>query len=176
MKTLALLVLLLAGIPARACTVKEILQPQLLVAQAHAIYHVKAVGYVVPLQQLPRGQSPKVLFTLLGAIKGAAPKEPLEFAGILVQADDRNDQTVPYDFVRPAGRHGMCFATEYRAGAEYLMFIKGGTPYWARLAPINEQVFGPTDAWLKWVKQRAAQSSRLRPNNSFKPKPLRGSA
>jgi hypothetical protein len=103
MKTLALLVLLLAGVPARACTVKEILQPQLLVEQAQAIYHVKAVGYVVPLQQLPRGQAPKVRFALLGAIKGATPKGPLQFAGVLVQTDDRNDQTVPYDF----GRHAL---------------------------------------------------------------------
>jgi hypothetical protein len=176
MKAFALLALLLAGFPARACTVKEILRPQLLVERAQAIYHVKASGYVVPLRQLPRGQAPKVRFTLLGVIKGAAPKAPLEFAGVLVQSDDRNDQTPPYDFVRPAGRHGMCFATEYRAGAEYLMLIKNGSPYWARLSPTNEQIFGPTDAWLEWVKQQAAQISKVRPNNSFKPKPLRGSA
>jgi hypothetical protein len=176
MKSFALLVLLLAGFPVRACTVKEILQPQLLVEQAQGIYHVKAVGYVVPLQELPRGQGPKVRFTLLGVIKGLAPKGQLQFSGVLVQTDDRNDQTAPYDFVRPAGRHGMCFATEYRAGAEYLMLIKRGTPYWARLSPTNEQVFGPSDAWLRWVKQQATQSSKVRPNNSFKPKPLRGSA
>jgi len=176
MKALALFALLLAGLPARACLVKEILKPQLLVEQAQAIYHVRAGGYVVPLRQLPHGQTPKVNFILLGVIKGAASKEPLQFAGVLVQRDDRNDQTAPYDFVRPAGRRGMCFATEYRAGAEYLMLIKGGTPYWAHLSPTNEQVFGPSDAWLKWVKQQAAQSSKVRPNNSFKPKPLRGSA
>jgi hypothetical protein len=176
MKIFALFALLLAGFPAGACTVKEIIQPQLLVAQAQAIYYVKADGYVVPLRLLQRGQTPKIRFTLLSVIKGATPKGPLQFAGVLTRADDRNDQPVPYDFVRSAGRRGMCFATEYRAGAEYLMLIKGGTPYWARLSPTNEQVFGPADAWLKWVKQQAAQRSVVRPNNSFKPKPLRGSA
>ena len=176
MKAFALLALLLVGFPARACLVKEILKPQFLVEQAQAIYLVKAGGYVVPLRQLPRGQTPKINFILLSVIKSTAPKQPLQFAGVLVQKDDRNDQVAPYDFVRPAGRRGACFATEYRTGAEYLMLIKGGTPYWAYLSPTNEQVFGPSDAWLKWVKQQAAQSSEVRPNNSFKPKPLRGSA
>src|SRR4249919_3819283 len=81
MKALALFALLLAGLPARACLVKEILKPQLLVEQAQAIYHVRAGGYVVPLRQLPHGQTPKVNFILLGVIKGAASKEPLQFAG-----------------------------------------------------------------------------------------------
>lgn len=178
MKAIALLMLLMgfAINSAGACSVKEIARPQLLVEQAHAIYHVRAVGYVTPLRRLPRDRAPKIRFSVINVIKGPRPLAEVQFAGILVQADDRNDHAAPYGFVRPAGRHGMCFATEYRAGAKYLMLIKGGTPYWARLAPTNEQLSGPNDPWLLWVKRRAAGGSKPRLNVSFKPKPLSGSA
>jgi len=130
-KTIAATLALIAGwaMPlAQACTVKELVKPQRLVEQAQAIYHVRADGYVVPLSQLKRGEAPLVRFSVLSVIKGQSPMTPIHFAGILVQADDPSDQVAPRDFVRPAGRSGMCFATEYHLGAEYLMLIRGGTP------------------------------------------------
>ncbi len=73
---------------------------------------------------------------------------------------------VPYDFIRPGGRHGNCVALEYRQGAEYLLLLKRSsnqaalpdtlTPYWAALAPTNEQVFGPADPWVAWVRKTVA--------------------
>lgn len=38
--------------------------------------------------------------------------------------DDWNDKPAPYDFVRPTGRIGSCYTNQYRAGAEYLVFLK----------------------------------------------------
>ncbi|RDZ28668.1 hypothetical protein [Lysobacter silvisoli] len=164
MKAVAFLALLFAALPTHACSVREVLRPELLVEQAQAIYHVKADGYAF-LPKRSRHEDATVRFGLLGVVKGSAPKAPLEFPGVLVKADDRNDHAVPYEFVRPAGRRGMCFAMEYRVGGEYLMLIKGGTPYWAALAPTNEQVFGSADAWLRWVKQQVAQAAELRPKH-----------
>jgi hypothetical protein len=40
--------------------------------------------------------------------------------------DDRNDRPVPYDFIRPGGRGGNCFALAYRPGAEYLLLLRRG--------------------------------------------------
>jgi TonB family protein len=56
-------------------------------------------------------------------------------------------------------------------GAEYLLFLNAGgirldarpvdlTPYWAPLAPTNEQVFGEADAWSHWVIEEIKASSR----------------
>src|SRR5688500_4721810 len=65
-----------------------------------------------------------------------------------------NEGTVPYSFVRREGRHGNCFARQYRQGAEYLLFLNMTAaapalhPYWAPLAPVNEQVVGEADPWV----------------------------
>jgi hypothetical protein len=50
---------------------------------------------------------------------------------------------------------GNCYALTYRSGAQYLLLIKAGTPYWAPLAPTNEQVQGEDDAWVSWVRNAA---------------------
>jgi hypothetical protein len=75
-----------------------------------------------------------------------------------VDSDDFNDRPVPYDWVRSSGTSGSCFAFDYREGAEYLLFLRsiGGvlTPYWAPLAPTNEQVTGPEDPWVIWTRNR----------------------
>jgi hypothetical protein len=52
---------------------------------------------------------------------------------------------------RPSG-HAECVSVEYRKGAEYLLMLNRAgkgcaqpdqlTPYWAALAPTDEQVFG----------------------------------
>jgi mannose-6-phosphate isomerase-like protein (cupin superfamily) len=63
------------------------------------------------------------------------------------------------------GRGGSCWAFHYKDGAEFLLFLKRHdpneedsvewgevTPYWASMAPTNEQLHSPDGAWLRWVK------------------------
>jgi hypothetical protein len=77
--------------------------------------------------------------------------------GALVDLDEFNTHSVPYPVVRRSGLAGTCFATTYRRGAEYLLFMNRSadgsvTPYWAPLMPTNEQLRGPMDPWLLWVR------------------------
>ena len=54
---------------------------------------------------------------------------------------------MPYDFVRLGGRWGSCFADDYRAGGEFLLFFKNGDHQWSPLAAVNEEVWAPNDPW-----------------------------
>src|SRR6185503_20371718 len=68
----------------------------------------------------------------------------------------------PYRFVRPGGRSGSCFANSYKKGAQFLLFLKrsnfrpetntGFTINISALGPTNEQLRGPGDPWIEWVK------------------------
>jgi hypothetical protein len=99
-----------------------------------------------------------IRFEVLESLKGQSPGRTLSFEGQWSQRDDRNDRPVPYNFVRPEGRGGDCFARRYKQGAEYLLLLRdrGGrlTPYWAPLGPTNEQLFGDDDKWLAWIRQQ----------------------
>ena len=81
-----------------------------------------------------------------------------ELEGELTEENDPNDRPAPYDFVRPDGRSGNCYAFHYKRGAEYLLLcrIRNGalTPHWASLGATNEQLFGPDDSWLAWVREQ----------------------
>jgi hypothetical protein len=75
-----------------------------------------------------------------------------------VARDDFNSGTVPYQMVRSAGQRGDCHAREYRAEAEYLLLlqqlgVEGLSAHWKPLAPFNEQLRGPDDPWLIWVRE-----------------------
>jgi hypothetical protein len=97
-----------------------------------------------------------VRFDVLDVLKGTLTEKSLRVEGFLVDRDDPNDRPAPYDFVRPEGRGGDCFAHSYKQSADYLLFLqrRNGqlTPYWASMAAINEQVFGDDDKWLAWVR------------------------
>jgi len=99
----------------------------------------------------------KVRFQPVEVLKGAPVGFDLTFEGVLTDRDDRNDLPVPYTMVRPGGRSGNCYAFNYRLGQEYLLILKQVdrelTPYWASLGATNEQVAGPGDKWLLWVRQ-----------------------
>jgi hypothetical protein len=101
-----------------------------------------------------------VEFEPLEVLRGDSALEPLQIAGGIVQNDDFNGTAVPYRIVRMAGQRGDCFATEYRVGAEYLLILRrvNGdlTPYWAPLAPLNEQIRGRDDPWVRWVQAEMA--------------------
>ena len=98
-------------------------------------------------------------FEVIERIRAPDSVTHLEFRGFLVAGDDFNDGTVPYTMVRPSGQRGDCYASEYRAGAEYLFLLRPGhlglTPQWKPLAPLNEQIRGEDDPWLIWVRKAA---------------------
>jgi hypothetical protein len=153
--------------PGIACSGTGIATPTELLQRADVIIRARAER----LSDQPgqggtlAGSRTQVLFTVLEVLKGPPMASTIEFNGGLVGRDDPNDHAVPYTFVRPGGRSGNCFALEYRQGGEYLLLLareahvayaQGNrlTPYWAPLAATNEQVFGPGDPWLAWVKKQ----------------------
>jgi hypothetical protein len=98
----------------------------------------------------------QVHFEVLEILKGNSVPKEVAIAGAFVDRDDFNRSVEPYRLVRAAGRHGDCFATEYRPNAEYLLLLRRNagvlTPYWAPLAPLNEQIQGPDDPWVRWIR------------------------
>lgn len=118
-----------------------------LVASADAIVRATAVEFV---------ENQGVEFHVEEVLKGKAVPTTFIFTGSLSQKDDFNDRPLPYDFVRPGGRGGACYAYEYKQGAQFLLFIKQQkdklTPYWIPLAPTNEQLLSDNDPWLVWVR------------------------
>ena len=113
--------------------------------------------------EYPNGtRAPAVAFRVTEAIAGAEPlASELLFSGYLRDEDDFNLGTVPYATVRPAGQRGSCYAHTYRLEATYLFLLSRRnehlTPYWAPLAPVNEQVRGTDDPWVTWVRAERAR-------------------
>jgi hypothetical protein len=90
-------------------------------------------------------------------VYGASLPDSLKIGGDIYDHDDFNDQPVPYTFVRPDGRRGSCYASQYRLGAQYLLLLaKDPGGQWGimsePLAPVNEQIRGADDPWVKWVR------------------------
>jgi hypothetical protein len=141
-----------------------------LIRGAEVIARVRAEGTsIVPGRPRRRsddviGTETQVEFAVIDVLKGQLASATIAFNGVLQDRDDRNDRPVPYDHVRLGG-HAACFALGYRAGAEYLLFLRRTrnpqlaqpddlTPYWSPLSPTNEQLFkGAQDPWLRWVTQ-----------------------
>lgn len=102
---------------------------------------------------------------MLKVFKGAFGADEIVFNGEIAKKDDWNDRPVPYDFIRPGGRRGNCYALGYRVGAEYLLLLQESdasavdvarwSPYWSALGPTNEQIRGENGAWVQWVRQEA---------------------
>jgi hypothetical protein len=168
-KTFFVFAMLGLAAPAWPCSVVGPLpSAERLVRDAEIIARVRAEGLASTPGRagLFLAASPtQVKFAILEVLKGRLSSSTIEFNGSLTERDDRNDRPVPYDFIRPAGRGGNCFALTYKAGAEYLLFLRRGkhesdaqpnelTPYWAPLSPTNEQLFdGARDAWFVWVSK-----------------------
>jgi hypothetical protein len=139
--------------------------PEERIDSADVIVHVRAEGLADEPGRDPHdgsGSQTRVRFTVLEVLNGQLSSKVLTFNGHLEDKDDPNDRPVPYNFVRPGGRHGNCFALGYRSGGEYLLLLKGErdselTPYWSPLGPTNEQLLsGASDPWLRWVKATIA--------------------
>jgi hypothetical protein len=136
-----------------------------MVKQADAIVRVTAVEYARP----PRDPSmwttglpdSTVRFKGLEVIRGQGLRRAsqLILPGYPVDHDDYNDQALPYNFVRPNGRSGSCFANSYRRGGQFLLILKqqspGYTANWYALGPTNEQLHSSDDPWLAWVREQA---------------------
>jgi hypothetical protein len=127
-----------------------------VVVRASAFEYVKAPEGDIRQLDVPSGVS--IRFRVNEIVKGQDVPQELVINGYLTDFDDFNDRPVPYDFVRPGGRHGNCTAYEYKRGAEFLLFLKKSegklTPYWDALSPTNEQLHSKTDPWISWVKER----------------------
>jgi len=160
-----------ASAPALACTA-IVGTPVTWVGDAEVILRVRAVeerGARIRgsfqerrawLDATGRQFGTTVKFEVLEVLKGQKPEGAIEFEGELTERDDFNDRPAPYDFIRPGGRSGNCFAFHYKKGADYLLLcrIRDGrlTPHWAALGATNEQLIGPDDKWLGWVRQQLA--------------------
>lgn len=126
------------------------------VRETDAVVRAVAVDSIAALPYEYRGW---IRFRPTEILRGPFPNREFWLQGSLVDRDDFNQDPVPYRMVRPAGQRGDCFASEYRLGREYLFLLKkdaGGllTPWWAALAPLNEQISGREDPWLRWVRER----------------------
>jgi hypothetical protein len=99
-----------------------------------------------------------IAFEVLEVLKGDSTVVRIGVAGDTLSHDDFNHTTtVPYRTVRPNGQRGMCVAMYYKLGGEFLLLLARDTrgrltPYWAPLAPLNEQVRGKDDPWVVWVR------------------------
>jgi hypothetical protein len=133
-----------------------------LIVDAPLIVRARAVA----VDSLPLGSSVQrsigVRFEMVEVLKATSsvPSALIIAPASLGDQDEFNPHAVPYGTVRPSGLRGSCYATAYRRDAEYLLFLRSTvtslTPYWAPLAPTNEELRGDKDPWLAWV--RAHQS------------------
>ena len=103
--------------------------------------------------------SSTVHFHVVEVIRGD-PRTDLTLPGYLSDNDDFNDRPLPYNFVRPGGRHGNCFANTYRSGAQFLLLLQKNqsgelSMNWYPLGPVNEQLHSVDDPWLLWVRAEA---------------------
>jgi hypothetical protein len=116
------------------------------------------------------GSPTQIEFRVLSVLKGRLVESQLTFNGRFVAGDERNRGKVPYSFARSSA-DASCFALEYRPGGEYLLFLRRAadvayaqpeqlTPYWAPLAPTNEQVFGSSDSWELWTRDQLRPRKR----------------
>jgi hypothetical protein len=141
----------MAALPpaALACSVTHRMTPAELVAQADAIVRVRVAGDAPGATPASHGPVP---LEVLEVMKGTVASKTFSVPGYTNRYEGPNLQKPPYKSVRPGGLHGSCFAHDYKPGGEYLLFLREGTPYWAALAAVNEEVRGADDPWVRWVK------------------------
>lgn len=151
-----------------SCEIPRPVSSTEMVRESDAIVLATAESYAVPPKDSRswNGFIPdsRIRFKIVETIRGKLSADHLVLPGILVQADDFNDRSSPYDLVRPEGRHGNCFAVSYRAGGQFLLMLKKKrdgelTVYWYALGPINEQLHSLNDPWLLWVRKQVKPSN-----------------
>jgi hypothetical protein len=101
------------------------ISPGEVVHNADAIVRAVVLGYALEAPTWTNGEpDSRVRFKTIEVVKGSDVPQTIDLSGELIDQDDFNDYKVPYTFVRPDGRHGNCFATSYRVGAEFLLMLK----------------------------------------------------
>jgi hypothetical protein len=175
-----LMSLLLAPRPAEAaafrCSIPELRQSpdymwplpyiERFVDSSEVIVRARAVGAGPRVDSHPMitSDGSSVRFAVVQVLRGDTALREIVFGGRLVEHDDFSTMPVPRRTTRPGGQHGNCFATDYTTGAEYLLLLRRQagvlTPYWEGLAPLNEQLRGPDDPWLGWVRSRLEPAGR----------------
>lgn len=156
-RTMAVLSLVVTS-AAYPCTRTTPVSTTEMLTNADAIVRAKAVGPVRPGSPPASPADHGVLrFDVLEVVKGDRELTTVVLPGHLIDRDDFNDQSPPHQ-VRPSGRSGSCYTDEYRVGGEYLLVLKKSTDgtlwttRWYPLGPVNEQLTGPDDPWLEWVR------------------------
>ena len=112
---------------------------------------------VVASESPGRTDPGRITLRVLEVLKGSYDRPFVTVPGQI--RDYRSDpgRRPPYEQIDCVGRApgcAGCFAQSYKDGAQYLLLLKGGTPYWAPLSPTNEEVSGPHDPWVVWVKRQ----------------------
>jgi hypothetical protein len=165
----ALVAVILSATDAHPCSLAKPVSSLEMVKQSDVIVRATAVEYAMA----PRNPNiwttgepdSMVRFKVLEVIRGRMSSE-LVLPGYLVNRDDFNDEAPPYNFVRPNGRSGSCFANSYRSGAQFLLILKkeksvGYTVNWYALGPVNEQLHSTNDPWLLWVREQVRKQAAL---------------
>jgi hypothetical protein len=140
-----------------------------IVRDAEVVVRAVAVGSTTPGRTLKAWDSDTLAFAVVEVLAGTDVPDTLRFHGLVADWDDFQEGPVPYLSHRLRYSEGSCTTAFYRIGAEYLLLLRrvpgnprlaGLTPYWTILAPTNEQLRGPDDPWLAWVRAqlRAAPS------------------
>ena len=131
-----------------------------IVREAEVVVRVVALGSATG-RTLKPWDADTLAFEVREVLKGRAVADTLHIFGIVADWDDFQDGPIPYASHRLRYAWGACINTFYRTGAEYLLLLgrrEGDsrhaelTPYWRILAPTNEQLRGPDDPWLRWVR------------------------
>ncbi len=138
------------------------------VGEAQLIVRAKAtaLGPALALQIIAASLETSVQFEVLEVLKGDSSLRQLSVPGESAARDDFNGGAVPYRMIRSGGQMGNCVATSYKLGAEYLLLLRTKNdvlnPYWAPLAPLNEQITGRDDAWVMWVREQLTYGREIR--------------
>lgn len=152
--------------------VRSLIHQADLIVRARALRYGQGSHYLVPPDAAGMGGARAIQFQILESLT-TRPDVPIVrliyVGGYLTTKDDFNPDSVPYLFVRREGRRGSCFASVYRRGGEFLLMLKlmpSGyyMPYWALLAPLAEQIRGPNDPWVVWVRQELASENVKHPH------------
>lgn len=143
-----------AGV-AEACS--ALLKPvEQVVREAEVILRARAMA-PEPWWRTSPGQ---VVLRVGEVLKGSYERPFISVIGQLGEYRADPGRRPPYQQIDCVGRVpgcANCFAQRYREGAEYLFLLKEGTPYWAPLSPTNEEVSGPSDPWVRWVRRQVVE-------------------
>ena len=130
--------------------------PQTLVWEADVIVRAQVVGEFEP---------DVVTFQVLEQLKGAR-QLVVTARGRMRSRPNLSWRPVPIGLTRREDKGSCAHGLSYQRDGEYLLLLKRVdgvlSPYWA-LGVTNEQLRGPDDEWLVWVKEQVAREVKIGP-------------